>query len=130
MIFPSSRCLLVLKEDSGVVVRRLTQSLSNSGLTINRSFDLQATQAVHAGCTCPHHGTSQCTCQLIVLLIYESQKPPATLVLEGRDGQTWVSLVYTVGERLNPYLVDQIVDILQPVESFSDLEEVSLDAGE
>lgn len=130
MIFPSSSGLLVLEEDSGSVVQRLTQSLSYAGLGVTRSFDLQATRAVHTGCACPHHGTSQCNCQLIVLLVYESQSPPTTLVLEGRDGQTWVSLVHTAGERINPYLIDQVMDILKPVEPISILEESSLDAGE
>jgi hypothetical protein len=106
----------------------LTHDLSNHEIQVTRSFDLQATRAVHAGCSCPHHGTEKCTCQLIVLLVYERQNPPLTLVLEGRDGQTWVSLVLAPGEKVLPHLLEIIRATLLPDIPVEILSEESVDA--
>ncbi len=114
MLYQGSKCLAVLPEDTNQVVDLLTHDLSNHEIQVTRSFDLQATRAVHTGCSCPHHGTGKCTCQLIVLLVYERQNPPLTLVLEGRDGQTWVSLVLTPGEKVLPHLLEIIRTTLLP----------------
>jgi hypothetical protein len=108
MLYQGSKCLAVLPEDTHQVVDLLTQELCKNEIQITRSFDLQATRAVHAGCSCPHHGTKQCTCQLIVLLVSEWQNPPVTLVLEGRDGHTWVSLVVAPGEKVLPHILDLV----------------------
>jgi hypothetical protein len=128
MLYQGSKCLAVLPEETNQVVDLLTQDLSRDEIQVTRSFDLQATRAVHVGCSCPHHGTDQCTCQLIVLLIYERQNPPITLVLEGRDGQTWVSLVMTPGEKVLPHLLDIIQAILLPDTAVEILTDESVDA--
>lgn len=128
MLYQGSKCLAVLPEDTNEVVDLLSQELPKSDLQITRSFDLQATRAVHAGCSCPHHGTEQCTCQLIVLLVYEGQNPPITLVLEGRDGQTWVSRVSTPGEKILPHILDLIRTTLLPDTAVEVLTDESVDA--
>src|SRR5512142_422481 len=104
MLYQDSKCLAVLPEDTNQVVDLLTHELPRHEIQVIQSFDLQATRAVHAGCSCPHHGTDQCTCQLIVLLVYEGQNLPVTLVLEGRDGRTWVSLAVTPGKKVPPHI--------------------------
>ncbi|MDD5371392.1 MAG: hypothetical protein PHQ40_20110 [Anaerolineaceae bacterium] len=112
-MYSNSNRLLALAQHSGYLIGELTQALTNRGIVVNRSFDLQSTRAVHTGCGCPYHGTSQCTCQLIVLLIYQLQQPPLTLALEGRDGLTWVSVVHVPGETTDTHLVTLIVESLQ-----------------
>ena len=69
------------------------QLLSGAGLRVVRSFDFRSARMAHAECTCPHHGTAQCTCQFVVLLVYGQGSAPVTLVAHGHDGQTWLSLV-------------------------------------
>ena len=128
MYYQGSKCIAVLPEDTNPVVDLLTHELSNHEIQVTRSFDLQATRAVHAGCTCPHHGIDQCTCQLIVLLLYERQDPPLTLVLEGRDGQTWVSLAMTPGEKVMPHMIDLLRATLLPEVPLEILNEDSVDA--
>ncbi len=128
MYYQGSKCLAVLPEETDPVVDLLSHELSNHEIQVTRSFDLQATRAVHAGCSCPHHGTEKCTCQLIVLLVYERQNPPLTLVLEGRDGQTWVSLVLTPGEKVLPHLLEIIRATLLPDIPVELLSEESVDA--
>jgi hypothetical protein len=61
------------------------------------TFDLQVARSAHPECPCPHHGTNKCNCQLVVLLVYGKSEDPATLVIHGQDGKTWISLA-TPGE--------------------------------
>jgi len=90
------------------------QLLSSAGLRVVRSFDLRSARMAHAECTCPHHGTAQCTCQFVVLLIYGQGGAPVTLVAHGHDGQTWLSLVDTPQQPAELRLRDEIVQALSP----------------
>lgn len=74
------------------VAADLAQTLAQNGLAVTRSFDLHSARAAHANCTCPHHGTALCDCQLVVLLVYQQGSGPVTLLVHGRDGETSVSL--------------------------------------
>jgi hypothetical protein len=80
--------LLSLNIDSETAVAKVIHRLAENGLEVMRSFDLQAARAAHTCCTCPHHGTEQCDCQMIVLLVYDRQSGPLTLVAHGYNGQT------------------------------------------
>jgi hypothetical protein len=74
-------------------MRALTGSLTRSGLRVMETFDLHGARLGLADCPCPYHGTDECDCQMVVLLIYAEAAEPATLILHGNDGQTWLSLV-------------------------------------
>ena len=82
--------LLVIDADCSQFIEPLKKELSDAGLWAVQSFDLRSTRALHEGCTCPNHGTSQCTCELVVLLVYRPVGGPVTLTLDGRDGKTFV----------------------------------------
>ena len=78
-----------------------TRQLNEIGLQVEQTFDLQVARLSHAGCTCPHHGTEQCSCQMVVLLVRYEGKDPITLILHGNDGQTNLSLVNQTGKRFD-----------------------------
>lgn len=84
--------LLTLNSDSETAISNVIHRLAENGLEVMRSFDLQAARAAHTCCTCPHHGTEQCDCQMIVLLVYDRQSGPLTLVAHGYNGHTHFSL--------------------------------------
>ncbi len=73
-------------------VALVVATLARAGLEVKRSFDLQVARATHVGCTCPHHGTEQCSCQMVVLLVYGTGLEPASLVAHARDGVTEFTL--------------------------------------
>ena len=53
------------------VIKAITATLSQRGYRVVCSFDLQSARVRYAeDITCPHHGTSRCTCQYVVLLVY------------------------------------------------------------
>jgi len=82
---------LTLSENCKQVDGWVRARLSRASLRVVQTFDLQIARLAHPDCSCPHHGTEQCSCQLVLLLIYGEQEEPATLVIHGQDGKTWLS---------------------------------------
>jgi hypothetical protein len=93
----------------------LKERLPGAGLRLVQTFDLQGARLTSEDCPCPHHGTSKCDCQMVVLLVYDSTAEPATLILHGNDGQTWLSLVNTLAQRPDPLLLSVIEQALLDV---------------
>jgi len=105
---------LVLDQTCDQVLAWVKQQLPSAGLRVVQTFDLQVARLAHPDCPCPHHGTNDCNCQMVVLLVYRKQDDPATLVIHGQDGRTWVSLVGPVGKRANQHLETAIRRALIP----------------
>lgn len=57
-----------------------------------QTFDLHAACHVLEDCPCPNHGTDECDCQMVMLLVFGGTKDPATLILHGHNRQTWLSI--------------------------------------
>jgi hypothetical protein len=73
-------------------------------LRVFRTFDLQLVRRAQVNCPCPHHGTAQCNCQMVVLLVYDGRSEFVSLVVHGHSGQTWFSIVDTPQQRADPRL--------------------------
>lgn len=101
--------ILTLECPSEEAVRWTTEALALANLQVATSFDLRTARAAHTECACPHHGTAACDCQMVVLLVYGRDTCPATLVVHGRDGRTYVSLADIPGQRPSPKLAATIV---------------------
>lgn len=93
-------------------VPHLIKQIEKSGLQVIQTFDLQDTRAADTACTCPRHGKEKCDCQMIVLLVYDQECPPVSLVAQGHQGQTWFSLVESVGI-LNGQLAERILESMR-----------------
>lgn len=104
--------MLTLECPSEEAVGWITEALALADLQVATSFDLRAARATHTERTCPHHGTAACDCQMVVLLVYGPNARPATLVVHGRDGRTYLSLADTTGQRPSPKLAATIFTIL------------------
>src|SRR5215207_199870 len=89
----------------------VSQQLLKARLRSVQTFDLHIARAALHDCDCPQHGTDQCDCQMIVLLVYGSTTEPITLILHGNNGQTWLSIPN--GTASNATLVSQIQNSLQ-----------------
>ncbi len=106
------------------VIAAITTTLSRRGYRVVRSFDLQGARARYGeDITCPHHGTSRCTCQYVVLLVYpqmgagrpmatELPSPPRVLTVHTYEQTTRVTFHRdaTVGEREASALVSALVE--------------------
>ncbi len=69
------------------------KKLSLAGLRAMQTFDLHTARLTMHNCPCPNHGTDECDCQMVVMLVYGESTEPATLILHGNGGQTSFSLV-------------------------------------
>ena len=87
--------------------------LSEAGLSAVQTFNLSTARLGLHNCCCPNHGTEACDCQMIVLLVYGEVAEPATLILHGNDGQTWISLAHPLPQRVDAKLVTSIRHVLE-----------------
>ena len=108
------RPFLVLKKDCNEAVQWISDHLSQSGLQVMQTFDLHTTRFDHHSCSCPHHGTEQCDCQMVVLLVYQNGFPPVSVVAHGYDGQTRFVLADSPQQNLHTGLEAAIQDALAP----------------
>jgi hypothetical protein len=89
------------------------KQLSQVGLRAVQTFDLHVARAGLHDCPCPHHGTNECDCQLVVVLVYGKAADPATLILHGNDGQTWLSTTDGPRQRSDAGLTNAIQQALE-----------------
>lgn len=103
---------LVLDQTSEQAQVWVGQQLTNAGFRVVQTFDLQVARLAHPECPCPHHGTDDCNCQMIVLLVYQKRGEPVTLVVHGQDNRTWLSLAGPSGKHTSQRLEASIRRIL------------------
>ena len=107
--------LLKLNCTGDKAVARVKDALNDIGLRVMMSFDSHLTRETATPATCPHHGTADCDCQIVILLVYEADGRPATLLAHGQDGETWISLVVAPGQRPSSRLEHKIKQALSPL---------------
>ena len=83
---------------------KVSKELKDAGLRTVRTFDLHSAKSGAHGCSCPNHGTDNCDCQMLVLLVYGSAPEPETLILHGDNNRTWISLADSIIQSPNPQL--------------------------
>lgn len=110
--------LITLHTKWETAIAQAVQFLEESGFQVIRSFDLRVARSVHVDCPCPHHGTNQCDCQMVVLLVYQQENPPVTLVAHGHDGHTSIILVETPQHSLDLQVEESIRYALAPQKFF------------
>jgi hypothetical protein len=111
---------LILEQPCNEAIAWVVRQMGGVGLQVMCTFDLQAARQDPADCPCPHHGTDQCDCQMVVLLVYGDNYQPISLVALCHDGKTWFSLVDTPQQRADPHLERAMRQAL-PVESIPPL---------
>lgn len=112
---------LTVEQTCNSALQWANQRLLEAGLRTLQTFNLQAARAGSHDCGCPHHGTEQCDCQMVILLVYGSSNKPITLLLHGNDGNTRLSLDNTM-QPASP-LANQVRKILDFPGSTSKLQE-------
>lgn len=78
------------------------RKISLAGLHVLRTFDLHVARHAQTQCRCPNHGTDQCDCQMVVLLVYYADKQPVSIIAHGHNGQTWFLMVDSPQLRADP----------------------------
>ena len=89
------------------------QQLSQASLRVVQTFDLHTARLALHDCPCPNHGTDECDCQMVVLLVYGKAAEPVTLILHGNGGQTWLSIADNPQQRADAKLINSIRQALE-----------------
>jgi hypothetical protein len=87
--------------------------LAQADLRAVQTFDLHTARIGLHDCSCPNHGTNECDCQMVVLLVYGKDAEPATLILHGNNGQSWLSIVDNPLQRADTILITAIRQTLE-----------------
>jgi hypothetical protein len=88
------------------------QLLENAGLKVVRTFDLQGARLSHPDCPCPHHGTDTCDCRMSVLLIYQMDLAPVSLLIHSFKETTWLYLVDTPEQPVDQKISSLLREVL------------------
>src|SRR5687768_12190298 len=89
------------------------EQLSQAGLRPVQTFDLHTARLAMHDCPCPNHGTEECDCQMVVVLVYGKVAEPATLILHGNNGRTSVSIVNDPQQRVDAKTMALIQHVLE-----------------
>ena len=119
---------LTFNSTGEAAARTATAALIRCGLHVVRSFDLRSALTPRVNCDCPHHGTAQCTCQFVVLLVYGDPSTsfdfaqdrrsgrvaaaPLVLTLHSHDDRTSAQIVRDAANALDPRLAEQVMAAL------------------
>ena len=115
----STHPFVTTKKNSEEVIPWTIQMLEKAGMRVIQTFDLQGARLSHPKCPCPHHGTEACDCQISVLLVYQKEQPPASLLIHGFQESTWMYLVDTPEQPINHCLDALIKETLTSSEPMS-----------
>jgi len=91
--------------------------LVRHGFQVEQTFDLHAARTSQVNCPCPFHGTTDCTCQMIVFLVHRQETQPITIVVHGHDDQASLSLVDAEGNAM----IEDVIRALLPVMENSEI---------
>ena len=105
---------LVLDQNCNQVLAWTNQQLIGTGFRVVQTFDLQVARLAHPDCPCPHHGTDDCNCQMVVLLVYDKQGDPVTLVIHGQEDKAWLSLATPMETGSRHSLESSVRNVLVP----------------
>ena len=101
--------ILIINQEAEIAVTWAMSQLQTCGFQVERTFDLHTARMEHINCPCPHHGTIDCTCQMVVLLIHGIDQQLSTLIVHGNDNKTCLSLV----ESTNQPEAAKIIEVLE-----------------
>ena len=105
--------ILTLSQSAEVTVAWTMQRLVARGFQIEQTFDLHAARMSQMDCSCPYHGTSDCTCQMVVLLVHSPKAQPVTIVVHGHDDQTSLSLVDMANQSIDESIIQALLSVME-----------------
>jgi hypothetical protein len=100
--------ILTLNKEAETAVTWILSLLHAHGFHVERTFDLHIARLAQTHCPCPHHGTEDCSCQMVVLLIHGNGQQLVTIIIHGNESQTCISLVESVNQPAGTKVIELI----------------------
>jgi len=98
-----------MQQDCDSAVTQVTIALKSGGFSVLKSFDLQSAVKPSGGCGCDQDSSTR---QMVVLLVYAPEGPPATLVFDSYRFQTLVYLVSGTAQSVHPAWIGTLSQLL------------------
>ena len=105
--------ILTLRQSVEATVAWAIQRLIARGFQVELTFDLHAARMSQVDCPCPYHGTGDCTCQMVVLLIHRPKALPVTIVVHGHDDRTSLSLVDMANQSTDESIIQALLSVIE-----------------
>ena len=105
--------ILTLSQTAEKTIAWIMTRLMSSGFQVEQTFDLHAARMSQVDCPCPNHGKSDCTCQMVVLLVHGQDKQPGTIVVHGHDGETCISLLEVAGQSIGEKIIQAFLPVME-----------------
>jgi hypothetical protein len=90
--------------------------LTEAGLRVTRSFELDSACAPFTNTNCPHSGKTPCDCKLVVLIVGDAESGSIPLVFHDCDGRTELIMEDVPGDPQQQSLKNRIVREFPPPE--------------
>ena len=104
-----SQPFIVIYQDCETTVAQVTAALESAGYIVQQSFNLRTAMNGPSGCA---NEQEECICQMVILLVYAQEGPPATLVFDSNPSQTHISLVTSATQPAHPGLIEKLAQLL------------------
>ena len=105
--------ILTLHQSAEATVAWAMQRLMTYGFQVEQTFELHAERMMQVDCPCPYHGTGDCTCQMVVLLIHRPKALPVTIVVHGHDDRTSLSLVDMANQSTDESIIQALLSVIE-----------------
>jgi len=113
-MYSGSQPFINVKQDCESVVAQVTAALKSSGYFVMQSFDLHTATHSQSGCAC---APDACICQMVILLVYDQDGLPATLLFAS---QASITSVYIVDSPTQPVWTARLSQLLPDIPSPAD----------
>ena len=107
---------LTLHQSAETTVAWTMQRLMAHGFQVERTLDLHVARMAHVDCLCPYHGTNDCTCRMVVLLVHSQKAKLVTIVVHGHDDQTCLSLVDMASQSMDEGIIQALLPAMEDSE--------------
>lgn len=102
--------ILDVDQNCEATTAQVMKILASAGFYVIQSFDLHSAIEAHSQCFCSEN---TCTCQMIILLVYPKNCPPASVILDNDGLNTTISLVLDAAQSTPLYWTTKICNSLE-----------------
>ena len=104
---------LVLEQPCSSAIPWVVSRVEQAGLNVLRTFDLPVASHELADCEYSDYSKDQNDWQMVVMLVYGDDNQQVSLIAQSQHGRTWLSLVDTPQQRVDPRLESVIRQALK-----------------
>lgn len=108
-MYAGNQVIMSIQQDCDSVAAKVASAFRSAGYFVIKSFDLHSAMNTHSNCVC---AKDTCSCQMVVLLVYAFEGPPATLIFDTDKIQTTIYLDSSLTKTAHREWTDRLTYLL------------------